>query len=233
MDYSLSKEAYQSKFLTKVYGWMVIALAISGVSAWLGAVDIAHRGMLYNLLIANRVGYIVLAVAELVLVFVLSLAIQRISAFTASVLFVVYSIVNGLTLSVIFLIYTKESIFSIFLVSAVMFGAMALYGTVTKSNLMGFGKYFMMALIGVAVASLLNIFFNSSVFSTMISIVAVVLFTGLTAYDAQKLQRMAETSYRASSEAIGKVAVIGALELYLDFINIFLHLLQLFGKRSD
>lgn len=244
MDTSISLLRVQNKFLIKVYGWMFLALVISGVVAYLGANSMAVfspngnvtgfniSSPLYKLLISGGAGYIALAVVELALVFGLSLFISKMSAAVATLMYILYSIVNGVELSTIFIIYTRTSIFQIFFVSAVMFGAMAIYGSVTKTNLMTFGKYFTMAIIGVVVASLLNIFLHSTMLNTALSIVTVVIFTGLSAYDAQKMMRVSSVAGNGGA-MFEKASIIGALELYLDFINIFLSLLRLFGKRND
>lgn len=243
MEGALSLERAQNKFLSKVYGWMTLALIISGAVAYFSAHSIAifsdghavrlnAASPLFALLVGNKIGYIVLTVLDLGLVFTLSLFIPKMRASTAALMFALYSVVNGLTFATIFIIYTQTSIFQIFLVSAVMFGVMAIYGSLTKTNLMTFGKYFAMAMIGIVVATILNIFLHSNGLSTIVSIVGVVLFTGLSAYDAQKMMRVSRVA-GSGGEQFDKASIIGALELYLDFINIFLRLLQLFGKRND
>lgn len=147
----------------------------------------------------------------------------------AAASFVIYSIVNGLTLSAVLFVYTSTSVVRIFVITALMFGAMSVYGATTKSSLQSAGKYLMMAVIGLVIASLVNIFMRSSSLDWLISFVTVGVFTGLTAYDTQKITQAAR--YAQDNEDFKKVAIIGALELYLDFVNIFLALLRLFGKR--
>ncbi len=224
---SLIKE--QNKFLARTYGWMALALIISGFTAFGTATYLTSIGeQAYTFF---QIGFPVLAIAEIVLVWWLSASIRKISAAGATVAFVIYSVLNGMTLSSIFIVYQLSSLFTIFLTSAGMFAAMAIYGTFTKQNILSFGRYFFMALIGVVIASIINLFVRSSRFDWIISIVTVVLFTGLSAYDAQKMVRVSERA--ENSEIFRKASIIGALELYLDFVNIFLAMLRLFGKRKN
>ena len=224
---SLVKE--QNKFLARTYGWMALALIISGLTAFGTATYLASIGE--KALSFRQIGMPVLAIAEIVLVWWLSASISKISAAGASIAFVIYSALNGATLSTIFFAYQMSSIVTIFLTTAGMFAAMALYGTFTKQNILSLGRYFFMALIGVVIASIINIFVRSSRFDWILSIVTVVLFTGLTAYDAQKMVRVSERA--ENSDIFRKASIIGALELYLDFVNIFLAMLRLFGKRKN
>jgi FtsH-binding integral membrane protein len=171
---------------------------------------------------------------ELGLVFYLSARIQKIQASTASALFIGYSVLNGLTLSVVFLAYTSSSIAGTFFITAGMFGAMAIYGLVTKRDLSGWGSFLFMGLVGIIIASIVNIFLKSSGMSWMISLIGVFIFTGLTAYDVQRIKTIGEEGIMAQgTEAIGKGAIMGALTLYLDFINLFLMLLRFFGGSRD
>ncbi|OJF77433.1 MAG: hypothetical protein BKP49_00100 [Treponema sp. CETP13] len=230
----------QQKFMTGVYRWMVLALAISGLAAYASAYiplvanadptkpPLALVDLIYAA--ANGMGMWALIIAELVLVFTLSARIRKMSLSSAKIMFLVYSLINGITLSVIFLVYTSTSIAQVFFISALLFGSMSIYGARTKKDLTSAGRYLMMAVFGIIIASVINIFFKSSGLDWLISIIAVVVFTGLTAYDTQKMMRIAQ--YNDGSENFQKVAIIGALELYLDFINIFLHLLRLFGNRN-
>lgn len=226
-EIEISRVKEQNVFLSRVYGWMTAALVISGVVAFLASTS----ETVIRLTIGNGFGFIVLAVAEIALVWWLSASIRKISSGVAFGAFMVYAVLNGLTLSSIFLAYRIESIFMVFFVTAGMFAAMAIYGSVTKSNLMSFGRYFTMALIGVIIASVVNFLLRSSTLDWIISIITVVLFTGLTAYDAQKMLAVSKNS--TEDDVFKKAAVFGALELYLDFINIFLSLLRLFGRRRD
>ncbi len=219
----------KNRFLSKVYLWMTAALLISGGMAYMAS---QSDKMLTAIWGKNGVGFIVLCVLEIVIVSFLSLRIRKISAVAATIGFIIYSVVNGLTLSVIFLAYELYSIVLVFFISAAMFLAMAIFGMKTKSNLNSIGRYFTMALVGTFIAVIVNIFLKSQVLDFAISIVSVLIFTGLTAYDAQKLAKASEKAESQAEDVFEKAAVIGALELYLDFINIFLSLLRLFGKRK-
>ena len=198
---SLVKE--QNKFLARTYGWMALALIISGFTAFGTATYLASIGeQAYSFF---QIGFPILAIAEIVLVWWLSASISKISAVGASVAFVIYSVLNGMTLSSIFIVYQLSSLFTIFLTSAGMFAAMAIYGTFTKQNILSFGRYFFMALVGVVIASIINLFVRSNRLDWIISIVTVVLFTGLSAYDAQKMVRVSE---RAENSDVFKKASI-------------------------
>ena len=181
---------------------------------------------LLNAVIGNRLVFYGLMLGELGLVFVLSGAIDRLSATTATLLFMGYSALNGVTLSVVFLVYTADSIASTFVITAGMFGAMSAYGYLTRRDLTSWGSFLFMGLIGVVIASLVNIFLHSSAVSWIVSAIGVIVFTGLTAYDTQKIKAMAATGAEGR-----KPAILGALTLYLDFINLFLMLLRLLGNR--
>ncbi len=221
-----ANEQVQRKFLTGVYQWMVIALAISGLVAWAVAGSVPVQRAIFG----NTIVFFALIIGEFALVWWLSASIRKISVTAASVAFVAYSALNGLTLSSVFLVYTGTSIVRVFAITAVTFGAMSVYGMVTKSDLRSMGRYLTMAIIGIIIAGLVNMFLRSSAFDVLISMVTVLVFTGLTAYDTQKLLAVANEA--TESDAYRKIAIIGALELYLDFINIFLALLRLFGKRN-
>ena len=220
-----ANEKISQRFITAVYGWMVAALAISGIAAF----AVFNSETLLYFIFGSRFTFLGLIIAEFVLVVILSAGIRKMSFPVAAASFVIYSIINGLTLSSVLFVYTGTSIVRIFVITALMFGAMGVYGATTKSSLQSAGKYLMMALIGLIIASLVNIFMRSSSLDWLISFVTVGVFTGLTAYDSQKITTAAR--YAQDNEDFKKVAIIGALELYLDFINIFLALLRLFGKR--
>lgn len=222
-----SEQLVQRKFLTKVYGWMSLALLLSGITAFI----VATSPFLINLVFGNKIGFPLLAIGEIVLVWWLSASIRKISTMTASIAFLAYSIINGATLASIFYVFSLDSIIVVFLVSALMFIGMSLYGVFSKSDIMSFGRYFSMAIIGLIVASVINIFLKSSGFNWVISIVTVVIFTGLTAYDTRKMILVSQQA--DGSDMFQKASIIGALELYLDFINIFLALLRIFGKSRD
>lgn len=222
-----SEQLVQRKFLTKVYGWMSLALLLSGITAFI----VATSPFLINLVFGNKIGFPLLAIGEIVLVWWLSASIRKISTMTASIAFLAYSVINGATLASIFYVFSLNSIIVVFLVSALMFIGMSLYGVFSKSDIMSFGRYFSMAIIGLIVASVINIFLKSSGFNWVISIVTVVIFTGLTAYDTRKMILVSQQA--DGSDMFQKASIIGALELYLDFINIFLALLRIFGKSRD
>jgi len=194
----------------------------------------ASNGALISLLVTERglsmLGYIVMF-APIGFVLLMSLGFQRLSYVALMVIFMLYSALMGASLSFIFLIYTSNSIFSTFIICAGMFGAMALYGYTTKSDLTKIGNILMMAVFGIIIAGVINMFLKSGVMSYVISMVTVVVFTGLTAYDVQKLKRIG-TGVEYGSEIGSKLAIMGALSLYLDFINLFLALLRLFGNRK-
>jgi FtsH-binding integral membrane protein len=222
-----AEQLVQRKFLTKVYGWMSLALLLSGITAFI----VATSPFLINLVFGNKIGFPLLAIGEIVLVWWLSASIRKISTMTASIAFLAYSVINGATLASIFYVFSLNSIIVVFLVSALMFIGMSLYGVFSKSDIMSFGRYFSMAIIGLIVASVINIFLKSSGFNWVISIVTVVIFTGLTAYDTRKMILVSQQA--DGSDMFQKASIIGALELYLDFINIFLALLRIFGKSRD
>lgn len=218
-------------FLARTYGWMGIALLVSAASAVLAA----YSGLILSLLRATGgLGMIALIIAELAVVIILSSSIRKISVLKAKAMFLLYAALSGLTLSTIFFVYRLSSVGSCFISASALFFVMAAYGMKTKSDLTSAGSYLRMGLIGIIIASLINglmfmLGFGSGMFSWLISLVSVIVFTGLTAYDSQKILR---ASLRAdSSDDYRKIAIFGALELYLDFINIFLSLLRLFGKR--
>ena len=222
-----TEQSVQRKFLTKVYSWMSLALLLSGATALI----VANSPVLLNLIFGNKIGFPILAIGEIILVWWLSASIRKISTMTASIAFLIYSVINGATLSSIFYVFSLNSIVIVFLVSALMFIGMSLYGVFSKSDIMSFGRYFSMAIIGLIVASVINIFLKSSGFNWVISIVTVVIFTGLTAYDTRKMILVSQQA--DGSDMFQKASIIGALELYLDFINIFLALLRIFGKSRD
>ncbi len=215
-------------FLAKVFNWMAMGLGLTGIVAYFTASSGLARAIVATPL------FMILIVAELGLVFYLSARISKIQAATASGLFIGYSALNGLTLSTVFLAYTSSSIAGTFFITAGMFGAMAIYGLVTKRDLSGMGSFLFMGLIGILIASVVNIFLQSSGMSWMISLLGVFIFTGLTAYDVQKIKNMGEEGIMSQGEeAIKKGSIMGALALYLDFINLFLMLLRFFGGSRD
>lgn len=216
----------QQRFITKVYCWMAGALIITAATALFAASSITFM----RLILTNSIALFALLIGEVALVVWLSAGIRKMKASTAIFAFIAYSVVNGLTLSVIFYAYNPKSIVLAFLLSAATFGSMSIYGLVTKNDLTRAGSYLMMALFGLIIASVVNIFFRSDAFTWIVSVATVVVFTGLTAYDNQKLKKIAAAE--GDSEIYTKQAIYGALNLYLDFINIFLALLRLFGKKN-
>ena len=211
-------------FLWKVYGWMAVGLGITAIVAF----AVAGSPDLIRLLIGNRLVFFALVLVELGLVFFLSARADRLAPGTAAGLFALYSALNGVTLSVILLAYTGESITMTFVVTAGMFGALALFGSTTKRSLAGAGQFFMMGLIGLILASILGMFWHNDALQFLISVVGVIVFTGLTAWDAQRLKQMALALPAGQVDAY---AVVGALSLYLNFINLFLMLLRFTGSR--
>jgi FtsH-binding integral membrane protein len=213
-------------FLRAVYGWMAAGLAITAATAW----TVAGSPALIAAIFTNRLIFWALVIAQLGIVFTLSVRVNRLAPGTAALLFVAYSGLTGVTLSVILLAFTGESIATTFVVTAGMFGALAAYGTVTRRSLEGLGQFLFMGLIGVVLASVVGIFWQNDVFQFVLSFIGVIVFAGLAAYDAQRLKAMAATT---PSGEVGSYAVVGALALYLDFINLFLFLLRLTGSRRE
>ena len=215
-----------SAFLSAVYGWMCAGLAITATTAWF----IAGSPTLVSAITSNRVLFWGLLIAQLGIVFVLSARVERLAASTASLLFILYSALTGVTISFVLLVFTGESVATTFLVTAGMFGGLAAYGTVTRRSLAGLGQFLFMGLIGVVLASIVGMFWHSDGFQFVLSFIGVIVFTGLAAYDAQRLKAMALTTPEGQ---LGSYAIVGALTLYLDFINIFLFLLRLIGSRRE
>ena len=212
--------------MRKVYVWMSLALIITGITAY----GVASSPGLITAFYTNRMLMWGVVIAEFALVFALSAALNRLSLSVATLLFVVYSVLNGVMFSSIFLVYTMSSVANVFFITAGTFAAMAAYGYFTKSDLTTLGKYLLMALIGLVIATVVNIFVGSSMLSLIISYAGVLIFVGLTAYDSQKIKQMLAQQVDAD-ETAQKVALLGALTLYLDFINLFLYLLRLLGNR--
>lgn len=224
--YGSVSETVTNKMVRNVYLWMTAALAITGLVAYY----VAGSQAILSALFSNGWTILVLFLAEIGLVIGLSAAINKISALTATFMFALYSIINGVTLSSVFLVYEIGSIATTFFVAAGTFGAMAIYGSVTKKDLTKVGNLCMMAVIGLIIATVVNLLIRSTMADMIISGVGVLVFVGLTAYDAQKIKNML---YGAEeSEMTNKIAVLGALSLYLDFINLFLYLLRFFGRRK-
>jgi len=225
---SADSAAEQRAVINRVYGWMTAGLAITGVTAHLvsekfGAAIFVNAPVFYGILIA-----------EVLLVVALSGAINKITPAVATILFLFYAVLNGVSLSAIFLIYTNASITSTFLTTSLTFGVMGLYGWATKQDLTGVGNLCFMALFGLIIAGIVNIFWRNSTMELIISGIGVLVFVGLTAYDTQKIKQLscAVADGTISRNDGRKLAIIGALELYLDFINLFLYMLRFLGKRK-
>ncbi len=219
--------AVQTRVINQVYLWMMLGLALTAATAFF----VASTDSVKQVIFGNQILFWGLIIAELGLVFVISGLIERLSAAAATGLFFLYSALNGLTLASIFLVYNLGSIAGVFLITAGTFGVMSLYGITTKTDLTRIGNLLFMALIGIVIAGLVNIFIGSSILSLILSVIGVMVFTGLTAYDAQRIKEMSAAALDGESE--GKIAVLGALSLYLNFINLFLSLLRLFGSREE
>ncbi len=227
-DRELSMSQAFPVLMRKVYVWMTLALVITGVTAY----GVANSPGVISAIYSNQAVMWGLIIAELALVIGISAAINKLSLTTATLLFVLYSAVNGVVLSSIFLIYTASSIASVFFITAGTFAVMAFIGYTTKTDLTSLGKILLMALIGLIIASLVNVFFvKSTGFDLIISYVGVLIFVGLTAYDSQKIKQMLLMAPDAG-EGAQKLALLGALSLYLDFINLFIYLLRILGKRE-
>lgn len=212
--------------MRKVYVWMTLALVITGMTAYY----VATNEELLMTILTNRPVFWGLIIAELALVMGLSAAINRLSLLVATLMFVIYSIINGATMSIIFLAYTTESIATVFFITAGTFGAMALIGYTTKKDLSSIGRILFMALIGLVIATVVNIFLKSPGMTMILSYLGVIIFVGLTAWDSQKIKNMLILAPDVD-EATQKIALLGSLTLYLDFVNLFLYLLRIFGRR--
>jgi FtsH-binding integral membrane protein len=231
ISYETSRaEVRVNDFVRSVYNWMCIGLALTGFIAFY----VSHNETLMRIVFGNSFVFFGLIIAELALVFTISSRVNRMSASTSAALFVVYSALNGVTLSFIFLAYAKTSIVSTFFICSATFLASSIYAWTTKRDLTSMGSFFMMGLMGIIIASLVNMFIRSSSMSMIISYIGVFVFVGLTAYDTQKLKDMARTQPDGLDTAvIRKGAIVGALSLYLDFINLFLMLLRIFGASRE
>ena len=223
----LSMSAAFPALMRKVYVWMTFALALTGFTAY----GVATSPGIITALYSNSILLWGLVIAEFAIVFGVSAAINRLSLTTATLLFVLYSVINGALFSSIFLVYTMSSIASVFFITAGTFGVMALVGYTTKKDLSSMGRILFMALIGIIIATIVNIFLKSSGLETIVSYLGVLIFVGLTAYDTQKIKNMLLMAPDAG-EASQKIALLGALNLYLDFINLFIYLLRIFGRRE-
>ncbi len=213
-------------FLQKVYAWMFLGLSISGLTAFI----VAQNPVFYQAIIFNNVLFYSLLISELAIVLSISAFIRKLSALSATLIFILYCFITGLTLSLIFLLFTLDSIVMVFFIAAGMFGVMSVYGFLTKRDLTDAGRLLTMGLIGIILATVVNLFLQNSVVDYIVSISGVVVFTGLTAYDVQKIKETNIIGNEGTPED-HKESIMGALRLYLDFINLFFDLLKLFGKR--
>jgi FtsH-binding integral membrane protein len=214
--------------MRKVYLWMTLALIITAITSF----GVATSPALFNAIVSSKVLFFGIIIAEVALVWGVSASIHKLSLTTATLLFILHSVFNGITLSFIFIAYSISVVSKVFFITAGTFAAMAFIGYTTKKDLSGMGKILTMGLIGLIIASLVNVFLvKSSGFDLIISYVGVLIFVGLTAYDSQKIKQMLQMAPDAS-EASQKLALVGALSLYLDFINLFIYLLRILGKRE-
>lgn len=214
--------------MRKVYLWMTLALMITGITA----AGVANSPNILALIYSSKVVMWGIIIAEFGLVIYISARLEKLSLSTATTLFALYSILNGVMLSSIFLLYSTAIISKVFFITAGTFGVTALYGYATKKDLSSLGNILFMALIGLVIATIVNVFMKSAMFDLILSYIGVIIFVGLTAWDSQKIKHMMMVQQDAD-ESAQKLALIGALSLYLDFINLFLYLLRIFGRSND
>lgn len=214
--------------MRKVYLWMTLALMITGITA----AGVANSPNILALIYSSQVVMWGIIIAEFGLVIYISARLEKLSLSTATTLFALYSILNGVMLSSIFLLYSTAIISKVFFITAGTFGVTALYGYATKKDLSSLGNILFMALIGLVIATIVNVFMKSAMFDLILSYIGVIIFVGLTAWDSQKIKHMMMLQQDAD-ESAQKLALIGALSLYLDFINLFLYLLRIFGRSND
>ena len=215
--------------MNSVYQWMMVGLLISGLSAFM----VTHSSSLLHLLFGNSYAIWVLFFIEIGLVIAISAGINKMDVSTARVLFILFSIIDGMTLASIFLIYTEASIVTTFFIAAMTFGVMSLYGYFTESDLSSWGGVLFAGLIGIIIALVVNFFLHSPIFEWWISVIGVIVFVGLTAYDTQKIKQMGEAMANDNAQSLSRVAIVGALALYLDFINLFVMMLEFFGNQRN
>ncbi|HFU77060.1 MAG TPA: Bax inhibitor-1/YccA family protein [Epsilonproteobacteria bacterium] len=218
-----------NQLLRSVYNWMMVGLLVSGLTAFM----VAHSEALTHIIFGNAYMIWVLFIIELGLVIAISSGIQKMDVSTARVLFILFSFVDGLTLAVIFLAYTDTSIATTFFIAAMTFGVMSIYGYFTETDLTSWGNILFVGLIGIVIAIVVNFFLHNPVVDWWISVIGVIIFVGLTAYDTQKIKQMGEAMANDIEESLSRIAIVGALSLYLDFINLFIMLLEFFGNRKN
>lgn len=228
-EFGTTKADVMNALFRKVYQYMALGLILTSLTAY---VTVSSQAML-RMFFSSQVPMVIVGILEIGLVLALSAGINKISSGTALVLFTVYSVLNGILCSSVLLVYTNESVYQAFFATAGMFGAMSLYGLYTQKDLTSMGSFLTMGLFGLIIASLINLFIGSSTGEFVISIFGILIFLGLTAWDTWKIKNFSNDLDLNDSSAIGKVAVLGALSLYLDFINIFLYLLRFFGRERN
>ncbi len=211
-----------------VYAWMAIALLVTGATAWI----VAGSPLLLGLIFASKFGTWGLLIATIALVWHLSASVTRLSLKTATAMFLIYSVLNGLTMSAIFIMYTFSSISAVFLTTAGTFAVMSVYGYTTKTDLSRMGSLCLMALFGVIIATVVNLFLENTMLQLILSYAGILIFVGLTAYDTARIREIAMTHDTSATDDGQKIAIMGALTLYLDFINLFLYMLRIFGDRK-
>lgn len=224
----IESKSIAKSFVANVFSWMTFALVITGVTSWW----FASSGLIEYIIQGPKLLFWLIALAPLGLVMVMGFSFNRLSVAALTAIFITYSAINGISLSTIFLVYSLSAIAKVFFITAGLFSTMAVIGYTTNTDLTKMGSILMMALIGIIIASLVNFFLQSSMMDYVISCIGVLIFTGLTAYDTQKIKRIGAGVEYGSAEA-NKLAIMGALSLYLDFINLFLFLLRIFGGRRD
>lgn len=228
MDFTMTTSERLTNFMYRVYALMALALAVTGITAYyVAATPVLFKGIYHN-----SWTILGLFVFQFALVIVLSFLLPKMNLTIATIVFFIYAISLGLTLSAIFLVYTTASIYTSFFITAVMFAVMAIYGYITKADLTTLGNIAIMGLIGLIIAMLVNLFVKSSMFNYILSGIGVIIFTILTAYDSQKIKQIG-SQLMAERQAMNKVAIFGALTLYLDFLNLFLYILQFTGQRRS
>lgn len=226
-DRDLAMSAAFPALMRKVYVWMTLALVISGLTAY----GVASSPGVLMAIVTNKILFWGLVIAEFALVFGISGALNKLSLTAATLMFILYSVINGALLSFIFVAYTMSSIASVFFITAGTFAVMAFIGYTTKTDLSSMGKILLMGLIGIIIATVVNIFLKSTGLAMIVSYVGVLIFVGLTAYDSQKIKQMLLMA-EDGGETAQKLALLGSLTLYLDFINLFIHLLSILGKKE-
>ena len=232
MPYSYGADSVETvnEIFVKVYRYMALGLIITALTAYITASSPSALRFLFS----SSAPMLIIALLEIILVVALSAALAKLSTGVALSMFAAYSVLNGLMFSAILLVYTASSIYQAFFSTAGMFAAMSIYGLYTKRDLTSMGSFLRMGLWGLLIAMVINIFLGSSMLELVTSVMGVIIFLGLTAYDTAKIKTLAESSeWRSDENITGRIAVIGALELYLDFINLFLYMLRFLGKRKD